>query len=89
MNDCANKDNSNKATLSFLDKEFLNSDAGRSIRILSEYQLPEHYIKDLNIHNCITVFGSARQLNETAKQKYPRIAAAYKECEDIVSNLMD
>jgi len=79
----------NKATLSYEDKEFINSDAGRIIRILSEYEMPKYYFKEFNIERTITVFGSARQLSNAAANKYPLIAKAYKECEEIVDKLLD
>jgi predicted Rossmann-fold nucleotide-binding protein len=84
-----NKHKITKASLSYLDEEFLNSAAGRSIRILSEYQLPEHYLKEFDINRCITIFGSARQLSKKALSKYPKIAAAYADCETIVEGLLD
>jgi len=49
-----------KAPLSFLDKNFINSKAGREIRILSEYLFPEHHLKENHIDKTIVIFGSAR-----------------------------
>ena len=49
-----------KASLSFFDKNFINSDAGREVRILSEYLFPEHHLKEKHIDKAIVIFGSAR-----------------------------
>ena len=84
-----NNQKSHKPSLSYLDEDFLNSVAGRSIRILSEYQLPEYYLKEFDIKRCITIFGSARQLAPEIKTKYPKIATAYSDCEIIVEQLLD
>jgi len=78
-----------KASLSYLDEDFLSSVAGRSIRILSEYQLPEYYLKEFDIKRCITVFGSARQLKHEVATKFPKIAASYRECVEIVEKILD
>ncbi|MPM65545.1 hypothetical protein SDC9_112442 [bioreactor metagenome] len=67
-----------KPALSFFDKNFINSNAGREIRILSEYLFPEHYLEEYNIKNAIVIFGSARVLslaewekqNTTLNQQY-------------------
>ena len=78
-----------KASLSYEDKEFISSDAGRIVRIISEYELPKYYFGEFDIERTITVFGSARQLSKDAVNKYPRIAQAYVECEEIVEKLLD
>jgi len=78
-----------KASLSYLDKDFLSSVAGRSIRILSEYQLPEYYLKEFDIKRCITVFGSARQLTPAVAAKHPKIAQTYPDCITIVEKIID
>jgi len=78
-----------KASLSYLDEDFLASEAGRSIRILSEYQLPEYYLKEFDIKRCITVFGSARQLKPDVAAKHPKIAQAYNDCINIVEDILD
>ncbi|MCL2038968.1 MAG: LOG family protein [Bacteroidetes bacterium] len=79
----------NRALLSYEDKDFISSDAGRIIRILSEYEMPKYYFKEFNIERTITVFGSARQLSKSAVNKYPQIAKAYQECEEIVDKLLE
>jgi len=84
-----NRQKLTKASLSYLDEEFLSSVAGRSVRILSEYQLPEYYLKEFDIKRCITVFGSARQLTDSVAQKFPQIASAYSECVEIVEKLLE
>ena len=52
-----------KAPLSFFDKNFINSESGREIRILSEYLFPEHHLKENNIAQTIVIFGSARVMS--------------------------
>jgi uncharacterized protein (TIGR00730 family) len=78
-----------RASLSYLDTNFINSDAGRTIRILSEYELPKYYFGEFDIKRTITIFGSARQLNKDAANKYPLIAKAYSDCAEIVDKLLD
>lgn len=46
--------------LSFYNEDFINSDAGRGVRILSEYLSPGYLLEQSNINNTIVVFGSAR-----------------------------
>lgn len=49
-----------KTSLAYLDPEFIESDAGRLIRILSEYLAPLRALKDAHIHDTVVFFGSAR-----------------------------
>jgi uncharacterized protein (TIGR00730 family) len=58
-----NNEKIEKAVLSFFHKNFMNSDAGREIRILSEYIFPANYLKEKKVKNAISVFGSARVLS--------------------------
>jgi uncharacterized protein (TIGR00730 family) len=81
--------NTKKASLSYEDKDFINSDAGRIVRILSEYEMPKYYFNEFNIERTITIFGSARQLSKSVVNKYSRIAKAYSDCEKIVEKLLD
>ena len=83
------KINIQKASLSYEDKDFINSDAGRIVRILSEYEMPKYYFGEFDIERTITVFGSARQMSKDAVNKYPLIAKAYSDCEVIVDKLLD
>jgi uncharacterized protein (TIGR00730 family) len=68
-----------KATLSFLDENFVNSDEGRSIRILSEYLFPEHHLSEKNIKQTIVIFGSARVMSlEQWKKKDEELSYQYE-----------
>ena len=58
-----NKNMIEKAPLPFFDKNFINSQAGREIRILAEYLFPEHQFETNNIDKTIVIFGSARTLS--------------------------
>ncbi|MBR3091366.1 MAG: LOG family protein [Bacteroidetes bacterium] len=70
--------------LTYHDTEFMNSDAARELRILSEYLYPEHQFTKKKISKAIIIYGSARILpldvwtkkHEELKQK---IAAATTE----------
>src|SRR3954462_15507002 len=46
--------------LAYLDAEFLESDEGRPVRILSEYLDPLKRFKDQKIQDTVVFFGSAR-----------------------------
>lgn len=43
--------------------KFMNSRDARTLRILSEYLLPEQYLNKYNINNTIVFFGSARSIS--------------------------
>lgn len=47
-------------TLAYHDHEFLDSDEGRPLRILSEYLQPLHAFRRQHVHDTIVIFGSAR-----------------------------
>lgn len=47
-------------SLAYLNPEFIESEAGRPIRILSEYLAPLRALKEAHIHDTIVFFGSAR-----------------------------
>jgi len=55
--------------LTFEDHKFMNSDAAREIRILSEYLYPAQQFKNKNINKTIVIFGSARVLAMEEWQK--------------------
>ena len=57
-----------QTSLAYLDSEFIESDAGRPIRILSEYLAPLRALKDAHIHDTVVFFGSAR-ISETGPLK--------------------
>lgn len=75
----SNKETIEKAVLSFFDRNFINSDAGREIRILSEYLFPEHYLAVQEIKQTIVIFGSARVLSlEDWKRKNDELNLQYE-----------
>jgi uncharacterized protein (TIGR00730 family) len=49
-----------RPTLAYHDREFLDSDEGRPLRILSEYLQPLHAFRCQHVHDTIVMFGSAR-----------------------------
>ena len=49
-----------KAPLAYRDADFLESDAGRPVRILAEYLAPLEAFRRERIHDTIVFFGSAR-----------------------------
>ena len=49
-----------ETSLAYRDPEFVDSDAGRPIRILSEYLSPLSALKEAHIHDTVVFFGSAR-----------------------------
>ncbi|MBI5401993.1 MAG: TIGR00730 family Rossman fold protein [Ignavibacteriae bacterium] len=51
-----------KAPKAYRNNKFLNSPAGRTIRILTEYQEPYERLKKYDINDTIVFFGSARLL---------------------------
>ena len=59
----------NDHPLSYHDLDFLESQDGRPIRILSEYLDPARRFRQHNIQDTVVFFGSARTLSRTAAQK--------------------
>lgn len=55
--------------LAHLNKAFLESDAGREVRILSEFLAPETTLDGQDIRNTIVFFGSARTLSTAEIRK--------------------
>jgi uncharacterized protein (TIGR00730 family) len=49
-----------RTSLAYFNPEFLESEAGRPIRILAEYLAPLRALKQAHIHGTIVFFGSAR-----------------------------
>jgi uncharacterized protein (TIGR00730 family) len=61
----------------FLNAEFLDSDAGRPLRILSEYLEPRDRFEREQIHDTVVFFGSARVLDRrTARRAVARATSA-------------
>jgi uncharacterized protein (TIGR00730 family) len=50
----------NGPPLAYLDRDFLESDEGRPLRILSEYLQPLRSFRQQHVHDTIVFFGSAR-----------------------------
>ena len=60
--------------LAYMDPEFLESDEGRPIRIISEYLEPLRRLKEQNIQDTVVFFGSARvQSREHATRALERL----------------
>ncbi len=63
-----------KMPLPYHDTEYLNSDAARGIRILSEYVYPEHRFEQKKITRAIVIYGSARVLSiEEWEKKHSKL----------------
>ena len=57
--------------LSYLNTKFLESDAGRQVRILSEFRAPGVVLEEAGIDNTIVMFGSARTIGtKDLKKKF-------------------
>ncbi|HEY0682281.1 MAG TPA: TIGR00730 family Rossman fold protein [Steroidobacter sp.] len=59
-----------RAALAYLNREFMESEAGRPIRILSEYLAPLRALRDADIHDTVVFFGSARITQAGPLQRY-------------------
>ncbi len=58
--------------LSYQDETFLLSDDARAVRILAEYLAPLAAFKKQHVHDTIVFFGSARQQEDGAFERYYR-----------------
>lgn len=56
----------NRALKAYDNPDFVHSDDGRTIRLISEYLYPEHYLRKHGVTGTIVFFGSARVLSEEA-----------------------
>jgi len=56
--------------LAYQDTEFLGSEDGRPVRILTEYLGPMHRFRNANIHDTIVFFGSARLSSDGPLGRY-------------------
>ena len=63
-----------KAVLAYLDKEFMDGEAGRPLRILSEYLEPLERFRRAGVQDTIVFFGSARLRPEGPLGRYYREA---------------
>lgn len=88
--------------IAYKDQAFLESEAGRQVRILSEFLAPGERFNAANIKNTIVMFGSARTLppseikkrKKTAKgaelkrlQALEKVAEYYDSCRELASRL--
>jgi uncharacterized protein (TIGR00730 family) len=60
----------NTPALAYEDAEFLDSEDGRPVRILSEYLGPLRRFRNANIHDTIVFFGSARLSSDGPLGRY-------------------
>ncbi|GAB5465990.1 MAG: TIGR00730 family Rossman fold protein [Candidatus Kapaibacteriales bacterium] len=58
-----------KAKLSYYNEEFIESKAGRPVRILSEYLYPHGHFKEQGIDKTVVFFGSARSISSAEYKK--------------------
>ena len=65
--------------LSYLNTKFLESDAGRQVRILSEFRAPGVVLEEAGIDNTIVMFGSARTIGTKDLKKKLKTAKDPKE----------
>jgi len=70
-----------RAVKAYKNEAFLNSQAARSLRILSEYLEPESRFEELRIRDTIVVFGSSRILSRAEAEK--RLAEAERTGKDL------
>ncbi|MBI3264119.1 MAG: TIGR00730 family Rossman fold protein [Acidobacteria bacterium] len=64
--------------LAYLDREFLESEDARPVRILAEYFEPLHRFKEQNIQDTVVFFGSARvHSREYAEQAVARLTRRF------------
>ncbi|MBP1584020.1 MAG: LOG family protein [Victivallales bacterium] len=65
--------------IAYHDKDFLDSDFGRPVRLLLEYLKPEVMMQDRRINDTVCIFGSARTLSpEQAAKELRQAKAALK-----------
>jgi len=70
-----------RAVRAYRNEAFLNSQAARSVRILSEYIEPQARFEELRIRDTIVVFGSSRILSREEAEK--RLAEAERTGKDL------
>ena len=59
-----------RTALAYLNPEFIESEAGRPLRILAEYLAPLRALEQARIHNTVVFFGSARITETGAFAQY-------------------
>src|SRR5262245_32562585 len=70
-----------RAVKAYRNEAFLNSQAARSLRILSEYLEPESRFEELRVRDTIVVFGSSRILSRAEAEK--RLAEAQRSGKEV------
>ncbi len=79
-----------KMPLTYHDIDFLNSDAARQIRILSEYVYPEHQLVEKKISRAIIIYGSARVMSiEMWNKKHEELNKKYETSSEKVREVID
>ncbi len=68
-----------ETVLAYQNQQFLESDAGRQVRILSEFRAPGVVLQEGGIENTIVMFGSARTIGTRELTKRIREAKSPKE----------
>lgn len=63
-----------RTPLAYRDADFLESEDGRALRILSEYLLPLSVLRRQRVHDTIAFFGSARILEDGPLSEYYQAA---------------
>ncbi len=69
--------------LAYQNQQFLESDAGRQMRILSEFRAPDVVLQEGGIKSTIVMFGSARTIGEKDLKKRLKAAKSPKEIQTL------
>jgi uncharacterized protein (TIGR00730 family) len=68
-----------RAPKAYKNTDFLNSPAGRTVRLLSEYLEPDNRLREYNIRDTIVFFGSARILSpEESYENFKKVSREFK-----------
>ena len=75
--------------LSFLNPDFLNSPAARTIRLIAEYLEPAERLRRAQVRDTIVFFGSARSLppEEAESEAAKRLARYYQDAVELARRL--
>jgi len=71
------------SVLAYRDRAFIDSDDGRSLRILAEYLAPLQRFREQGVHNTVVFFGSARLQEDGPLGRY------YREARELARLLTD
>lgn len=84
------KNHLTRAPKAYKNLEFLNSPAGRTVRLLSEYLEPNDRLREYNIRNTIVFFGSARILSpEESYSNFLKISKEFKKIKKPGKRIID